>query len=507
MSSLERPRNAPTPTVEWRRSSQCPSRMDPEKKQAAADSLQPAPEARNAPDETFFLSRGRLLLDTPLKELAGLAEQLIAQAEALGHPQLVPEFTQLRDRAHQIRVELGTAGLPKDSSESPSSRNKGTKFLLKWLATQKEASPAPAPIRATPDVKGNEVGRLLLVEDEPETQEVVGMLLANHGYELTVVSDGAQALEYLKNSEVDLVLLDLLLPEVNGYQVLEEVKNTPEWHNIPVIVLSGTGDMDNVVRCVELGAEDFLPKPFNPLLLRTRIEGGLEKKRLREQEQAFLLQLRNEREKSERLLLNVLPAVIAERLKQGEATIAESFPDVTVLFADLVNFTQLSERTPAPKLVELLNEVFTSFDQLAELHGLEKIKTIGDSYMAVGGLPIPCANHAERVARMALDMQEVIRLFNEVHRTQLAIRVGIHTGPVVAGIIGRRKFSYDLWGDTVNLASRMESHGQAGEIQVSEMTKSKLTGLFGFSPRGPIHIKGKGELPTFLLHRLDTRQP
>ena len=171
-------------------------------------------------------------------------------------------------------------------------------------------------------------------------------------------------------------------------------------HNIPVIVLSGTGDMDNVVRCVELGAEDFLPKPFNPLLLRTRIAAGLEKKRLRDQEQAFLQQISTEREKSERLLLNVLPAAIAERLKQGEATIAESYPDVTVIFADLVNFTQLSERTPAPQLVELLNEVFSDFDRMAERHGLEKIKTIGDSYMAVGGLPMPCANHAERVARI-----------------------------------------------------------------------------------------------------------
>lgn len=197
----------------------------------------------------------------------------------------------------------------------------------------------------------------------------------------------------------------------------------------------------------------------------------------------------------------MLPAAIAERLKQGEATIAESYPDVTVIFADLVNFTQLSEQTPAPKLVELLNEIFSDFDRLAERHGLEKIKTIGDSYMAVGGLPMPCANHAERVARMAIDMQGAIRDFNTRHLTRLALRVGVHTGPVVAGIIGRRKFSYDLWGDTVNLASRMESHGQPGEVQVSEATKKKLGDTFDFEPRGPIQIKGKGALPTFLLRQ------
>lgn len=469
-------------------------------------------------EETFFLSRGRLLMEGPLAELAGLAEQIIAQAEALGHPQLVPEFKTLRDRANEIRAEFlrkppqapeepGTdPGLPDQPAEfsvpqvddsSDGEKGKGTSYLLKWLAAQKEQI-NNAPIN--PEAAGS-AGHLLIVEDEPEVQGLITMLLQECGYILSVANHGGEALEILGKSRVDLVLLDLLLPEVNGYQVLEDMKATPAWHNIPIIVLSGTGDMDNVVRCVELGAEDFLPKPFNPLLLRTRIAAGLEKKRLRDQEQAFLQQISAEREKSERLLLNVLPAAIAERLKQGEATIAESYPDVTVIFADLVNFTQLSEQTPAPKLVELLNEIFSDFDRLAERHGLEKIKTIGDSYMAVGGLPMPCANHAERVARMAIDMQGAIRDFNTRHLTRLALRVGVHTGPVVAGIIGRRKFSYDLWGDTVNLASRMESHGQPGEVQVSEATKKKLGDTFDFEPRGPIQIKGKGALPTFLLRQ------
>lgn len=469
-------------------------------------------------DENFFLSRGRLLMEGPLAELAGLAEQIISQAEALGHPQLVPEFKTLRDRANAIRTEFlrkpaqaaalssaepGTSeepasvAVPTSNESAETEKAKGTSFLLKWLAEQKEQMDN-APLN--PAATGS-AGHLLIVEDEPEVQGLITLLLQECGCTLSVANHGGEALEILAKSRVDLVLLDLLLPEVNGYQVLEEMKTNPAWHNIPVIVLSGTGDMDNVVRCVELGAEDFLPKPFNPLLLRTRIAAGLEKKRLRDQEQAFLQQISTEREKSERLLLNVLPAAIAERLKQGESTIAESYPDVTVIFADLVNFTQLSERTPAPQLVELLNEVFSDFDRMAERHGLEKIKTIGDSYMAVGGLPMPCANHAERVARMAWDMQAGIRHFNTRHSTDLALRVGIHTGPVVAGIIGRRKFSYDLWGDTVNLASRMESHGQAGEIQISEATKRKLGDLFGFEPRGPIKIKGKGSLPTFLLRQ------
>ncbi len=466
--------------------------------------------AASRQEDTFFLSRGRLLLDAPLAELAGLAEQIIAQAEALGHPQLVPEFSQLRDRANALRAEFqqpnaSVATTPTTAPEIPAinAPGKGTRFLLKWLSNPDNLSSPEGP--ESENIQ--DAGHLLIVEDEDETQGLVELLLQNTGYRLSFVSDGVKAMEFLKNENVDLVLLDLFLPEMNGYEVIQEMKANPALQNIPIIVISGAGDMDNVVRCVELGAEEFLPKPFNPLLLRTRLAAGVEKKRLREQEQAFLKQLSSEREKSERLLLNVLPAAIAERLKQGEATIAESYPDVTVLFADLANFTQLSEQTPAPKLVELLNEVFSAFDRLAEEHGLEKIKTIGDSYMAVGGLPVPCANHAERVALMALDMREVIDAFNQAHRTQLAIRVGIHSGPVVAGIIGRRKFSYDLWGDTVNLASRMESHGHPGEIQVSETTRRKLGSLFSFVPRGPINVKGKGILSTYFLYRRQALQP
>jgi class 3 adenylate cyclase len=498
-------------------------------KQDQAAQRTPGVGSRHAGEvDSFFASRGRLLMDGPLAELAGLAEQIIAQAEALGNPQLVPEFKSLRDRANEIRASLRKApepaagteprieapvpagaesptrnpDLPADpASAEPSS--KGTNFLLKWLATQKEQLDSATLASARRDGPGH----LLIVEDEPETQGLLSMLLQEGGYSLSIAHHGGEALEVLRRGGIDLVLLDLMLPEVNGYEVLEEMRNNPSWHNVPVIVLSGAGDMDAVVQCVELGAEEYLPKPFNPLLLRTRIAAGLEKKRLRDQEQAFLQQLNTEREKSERLLLNVLPAAIAERLKQGEVTIADSFPDATVLFADLANFTQLSEQTAPPRLVELLNEVFSSFDRLAEKHGVEKIKTIGDSYMVVGGLPMPCANHAERVALMGLDMQEAIREFNAAHHTHLALRVGINSGPVVAGIIGRRKFSYDLWGDTVNVASRMESHGQTGEIQVSESTMRKLGDLFLFEPRGPVLIKGKGSLPTYLLRRRQRLQP
>jgi len=311
--------------------------------------------------------------------------------------------------------------------------------------------------------------------------------------------NGRKALEILESVKVDLVLLDILMPELDGMQTLEMLKAHKTNRYTPVVMLSALDELDKVVRCIEIGAEDFLPKPFNSVLLNARIGACLEKKRLRDQEQAYLEQLRIEREKSERLLLNVLPKSIADRLKQGETSIADSFPDVTVLFADLGDFTRLATELPAPELVHLLDEIFSKFDWLAELHLLEKIKTIGDAYMAVGGLPTPRPDHVEAIAEMALDMQKVATKLNWGDGKSIDLRIGISTGPVVAGIIGSKKFIYDLWGDTVNIASRMESLGQFGAIQVSEPTYERLKDHYTFERRGKIEVKGKGKMSTYFL--------
>jgi class 3 adenylate cyclase len=206
-----------------------------------------------------------------------------------------------------------------------------------------------------------------------------------------------------------------------------------------------------------------------------------------------------EQDRSERLLRNVLPDPIAARLKQGEQVIADGFPEVTVLFADLVDFTRRSDRSSPERVVQVLDDLFSALDRLAERHGLEKIKTIGDAYMVVGGLPEPRPDHAQAVAEMALALREEVPRHHDPDGQPLAVRVGIDTGPVVAGVIGRRKFSYDLWGDTVNTASRMESRGVAGCIQVTERTYRRLRDLYHFEPRGPIQVKGKGLLDTWFL--------
>ncbi|MEO0410108.1 MAG: adenylate/guanylate cyclase domain-containing protein [Cyanobacteria bacterium P01_A01_bin.135] len=210
-------------------------------------------------------------------------------------------------------------------------------------------------------------------------------------------------------------------------------------------------------------------------------------------------ELDEERRKSEQLLLNILPPPIAARLKSGQREIADGFADATVLFADLVNFTQLAEAKSPQELVVLLNQIFSAFDQLTEKYRLEKIKTIGDSYMAVGGLPMQRPDHAEAIAELALSMIQEVKRFNRVTGEQVEIRIGINTGPVTAGVIGTKKFIYDLWGDTVNIASRMESHGLVDTIQVSEATYERLRHRYWFRPRPNVPVKGKGTMTTYLL--------
>jgi PAS domain S-box-containing protein len=209
--------------------------------------------------------------------------------------------------------------------------------------------------------------------------------------------------------------------------------------------------------------------------------------------------LRKQQEQTERLLLNILPETIANRLKKKPGNIAENFTDVSVLFADIVGFTQISSQLSAIQLVNLLNQIFSAFDRLSDYYGLEKIKTIGDAYMVVGGLPKRRLDHAHAIACMALDMQNAIKIFNHDNHQNFNIRIGIHSGAVVAGVIGIKKFTYDLWGDTVNVASRMESHGLVGKIQVSEATYNLLRDKFIFEERGEIEVKGKGKMTTYLL--------
>ena len=291
-----------------------------------------------------------------------------------------------------------------------------------------------------------------------------------------------------------------LMPGISGYEVLQRIKADKKLRKTAVIMLSALDEIDIVVNCIQCGADDYVPTPFNPVLLNARIAASLEKKRLQDESEAYTENMRIEREKSEALLLNTLPKAIADRLREdGTDAIADQIDNATVLFADIVGFTPIAGSLKPKKLVAFLNDIFSGFDWLAELHGVEKIKTIGDSYMAAGGIPDPNPDHASSVADLGLEMIKMIKTLGRSSGFDFNIRVGICSGPDVAGGIGRKKFFYDLWGDTVNVASRMESHGAVGRVHVSESTYQLLRDKYVFEARGAIEIKGKGEISTYFL--------
>lgn len=348
--------------------------------------------------------------------------------------------------------------------------------------------------------------RFLIVDDSSLMRMALSRSLQKLGFEdIVTVANGREAIARLLTESFDLILLDIEMPEMTGLEVLQVMK-AKQIVDIPVIVISGGSDAEDAIRCIEMGAEDYLPKSFNPVLLRARVMNALNKKRLRDLDKKRLETIRRQhelvsREKqiSENLLLNILPKEISERLKSGEEIIADSHEAVTVLFADLSGFTAMSRTMPAQRLVTILNSIFSELDRIMHHNGVEKIKTIGDCYMVVAGLPTKRADHAAALVKVAFDMLDALNAVNEAHGTNLKMRIGLNSGNVVAGVIGLRKFTYDLWGDAVNIASRMESTGETGRVHVSENTARLLPPNFTLEERGMVEIKGAGPMLTYFV--------
>ncbi|MCP5522748.1 MAG: response regulator [Verrucomicrobiales bacterium] len=435
-------------------------------------------------------------LRTPVHQVIGYAELLLERCEELDLAVFRPDLERIRNAAAEwlrlmeahllalsegrVRIMPGRRRGDTESTEAGGVRNEG--------ATSSSGHPGPA--------------RVLVTDDDPVNRDLLCRRLIRLGCQPVPCEDGSRLFTLLSEAPADVVLLDMLMPGLDGVEVLTRLKSDPAFRDIPVVIVSALDATEGIARCISLGAEDYLTKPVEPALLRARLSAALEKKRLRDAEQGYLRQIEAERARSDSLLLNVLPKPTAERLKHGETLIVDSFPEVTVLFGDLVGFTAFSSVHAPGEVVAFLNESFSVFDDLAACHGLEKIKTIGDAYMAVAGLPEPRKDHAEAAAAMAIGMLQALQELNQRHGATLQMRIGLNTGPVIAGIIGRHKFSYDLWGDTVNIASRMESQGEPGTIQLSETTARLLGNRYPLVPRGRIAIKGKGQMPTYLLGKL-----
>ena len=466
----------------------------------AAQSLQQLikqlPDAAGPQPETgefreFSVSKLRHDLRTPLNAIKGYAELLLEEAK----PGTIDrDLKELLAETKRLLTQIDRLGAPAHETGGSPADSDAESFLPGAAVLNMVLQRGPND--ATRVVSGC---RILIVDDQESNRDLLVRRLARDAHTVTTAANGEEALRLVEEQTFDLILLDLIMPGISGYEVLVRLKSDPRHRDIPVVMISALDQIDNVAGCIEAGAEDYMPKPFNPVLLKARINACIEKKRLREREKVFVEQLRLEKEKSEALLLNILPTAIVSRLNLGETVIADHIPDATILFADLVGFTGLSAQLSATRLVKLLNMLFSEFDRLSIDFGLEKIKTIGDAYMVAGGLTCEGSDHAEAVARMALSMVDASRSTSDLLGLPLQLRIGIHTGPVVAGIIGTHRFIYDVWGDTVNTASRMETYGIPNQINVTQALYDRLQDRFIFEPRGNIEVAGKGMLQAFFL--------
>ena len=324
--------------------------------------------------------------------------------------------------------------------------------------------------------------RVLVVDDDPSARQTARAHLDRPGFEISTVASGLEALKLLAEKEIDVILLDAMMPGIDGFETCRRIKANPNWEGISIIMATALDSQQDRNEGLRAGADDFLTKPINGTELRLRLTAHSKVKAYHD------------------LLGNVLPPSIARRLRDEPGFVADRIENATILFSDLVGFVPFSRNRTASEVVGLLDQVFRAFDACCQTHSLEKIKTIGDAYMLAGGLhEDEPDNAAVRVVSAGIDFFQLLDEVNQEHDLELQLRIGINSGPLIAGVIGQSRLSYDLWGDTVNLASRMESHGLPGHIQLSTSTRALIGGRFPLLPQGLREIKGRGELETWLI--------
>lgn len=342
-----------------------------------------------------------------------------------------------------------------------------------------------------------QTGRLLIVDDNDINRDILRRLLESQGHLVADAPDGEQALEMLGRRNFDLVLLDVVMPRMDGFEVLMRLKADPRLREIPVIMISALNEINYVVSCIKLGAEDYLNRPYNVVFLQARIGACLEKKRLREREIEHLDQIETERRRADELLHVILPREIVAELKTTNTVVPRRYDDVAVLFADIVDFTPYCDRHSPEDVVQHLQHLVESWEEMCLTYEIQKIKTIGDAFMAACGLLSRVENPTLNCIRFGLEMIAATQALS----TGWNLRVGIHFGHVVGGVLGRRQYLFDLFGDTVNTAARMESHGVKGCIVLSGSAWSQVEHLCLATQLDPTPIKGKGVL---LRYRFDT---
>ncbi len=338
--------------------------------------------------------------------------------------------------------------------------------------------------------------RVLVVDDTVVSLQLMRRQLELLGCKVSTASDGSAALSMLASGAFDLALLDLQMPDMSGDEILQRIRRHPKLKHLPVIMTSASNDFDAVVRCIQRGAEDFLPKPVNPVLLRARLCSALQRKHLLDVENDYRVRLQSEKQRVEQLLHAILPAQAVRELQASQRVQPRRHDRVAVLFCDICNFTAFSEKHQPEQILEYLQELYEHFEGICDRYGLEKIKTIGDSFMAVAGLENSVRSPVLRAIHCA---QSMITLAPTLS-AHWAVRAAINVGPVVSGVVGRAKFAYDIWGDTVNVAARIESQAKPGEVWLSQSVVDQIEDNFDTFPCGLIELKGKGSTP---LYRMD----
>lgn len=433
--------------------------------------------------------RGDVSYEQIRAELVSGAEAMIATTrrcceDAAALPSLQPkaDLAKVQAAAENLRA-LALELLAGDTATPVSDSGP---WRVPTAAALRELRPVPAAL----DVPR---ARVLVIDDDLFNRDLMSRRLEAVGHEVTLAEDGLRALSILERERFDLILLDVVMPVIDGYEVLQRLKASPALKDIPVIVLSGLNQVSGAVKCIELGAEDYLPKPPEEVLLRARIGASLEKKRLRDQEIRYLQRIEEERKRADDLLKVILPEEIAHELKQTNTVLPRRHDHVAVMFVDIVGFTPYCERMPPDAMLRELQALTERFEDLALEHDIQKIKTIGDAFMAASGLLRPVANPTLQAVRCGAGMIEAARALPPYW----TVRVGIHVGPVVAGVLGRRQYLFDLWGDTVNTAARVESYGVPGSVTLSPQAWAQVKDACTGRSLGSVDVKGKGPMEIF----------
>lgn len=367
-----------------------------------------------------------------------------------------------------------------------------------------EAKTAPAgserPVLAREEweqaeVRVAEPGVVLVADDNSETRAQLARFLENAGHTVYQAESGEAVLRLLDEREFDLVLLDVHMGEIDGYQVLCEMKKDTYWREFSVVMVSAVDDVNCIANCIAKGADDYLPKPLNPKLLHARVNSCLSQSRLRKQETALREAIVKERKRADDLLYQLFPHSVVQELKSSATVAPRRYNDVAVMFTDIVGFTSFSDARDPAEVVARLQDLFGKYEEVAAAHGLEKIKTVGDCFMATGGLLSHLENRVLSCVLCAIDMVHCVRQTKDWD-----VRVGIHCGPVVAGLVGKTQYCFDVWGDTVNTASRMQTAANPGSIVLSSEAWQQIADL-AQGEAFAVDIKGKGPTEVYRFRR------